>query len=287
MINQDLKLVTHNGVLLQFKNYKEPISKVVDGFGYNGVILQSVDGDKLQCHICGELFGDLTLHVNRKHKISIPNYKARFGIAKKTSLISENQRNLRREKTMAWLNSLSEQEMNEYRNKLRERGKKGFASRKPGQPKESLETKNKKGTCPDQLLEKIREVSEKLNKTPTLSEFMKETGGQKYKHLVFATFGSYSNAIRILNLTPEIKVSRGGGRRYDDVELLEYLKIFVEMYGRLPTSTDCKTNEFLPSEDAYIRHFGSLVKAREVAELNDNFSPTDKEFQEKMATYSK
>jgi len=250
-----------------------------------GVVLTSVDGEKIQCHICGELFIDLSFHIFKKHNLKVDEYKESFGIAKETGLISEEEKNRRKKKTMAWLSNMTKDQMIEYRKKLSEMGKKGSTIRKPGQPKEALESKNKKGTCPDQLLSKIKDVAEKLEHTPTLTELIRETGSQELKRLIFNMFGSYSNALRLLKFIPERVISPGFKRKYSNEELLEYLRIFVEDNGRLPTSVDCRIGGFLPSEDTYKRHFGSLVKARDIAMLNDNYSPDESEFQNKMINY--
>ena len=42
--------------------YKQPMTKVEDGFGYLGAITTTKDGKHIQCHICGYFFGRLANH---------------------------------------------------------------------------------------------------------------------------------------------------------------------------------------------------------------------------------
>ena len=177
--------------------YKEPLRPVPKeiGFGYYGAILGTEDGALIQCHICGNLYSHLSSHVRHKHNIKSREYKERFLIAYSTSLVSSQERKrliaymMERIESEGWTGSKAEK----Y-------GLMGSESRKKGQPKLTLETLNKRGTCPDQLLNKINEVYLKLGHPPTLDEFEKATGGQKYKHLIYKTFGSYNEALKTLGI---------------------------------------------------------------------------------------
>ena len=139
-----------------------------------------------------------------------------------------------------------------------------------------METKNKRGVCPDQLLAKIKEVAEKVGHTPSLVEFIEVTGTQRFKHLIFKTFGSWKNALKMVNLQPKEK-RMGRYIKYSSEELLEYLVIFAQENLRIPTSTDCRRG-LLPDSAVYTRRFGSLPKARELAGVynfvsRDSFLP--------------
>lgn len=68
---------------LIYKNYKEPLTKVVDGHGYYGTIAHTQCGGKIQCHICGFLYKDLSSHLRNTHKMTSKQYRERFQIAKK------------------------------------------------------------------------------------------------------------------------------------------------------------------------------------------------------------
>lgn len=254
-----MKLLDNN---LTIKNYKEPLLPILkkDGFGYYGTLIASKDGQTIQCHICGKLFANLSSHVRQAHKISIPDYREKFQLAYSTALVSENERMRLKECTLAWLNSLTEKQKEAYKRKARKNQK----IKSTPQQTIRLETKNKRGTCPDQLLQKIKDVAKELNHTPSLGEFIDVTGTQRYKHLIFKTFGSWKNALGMLKMQPKTNANKGGRRRYGDEELLEYLSLYAQENLKIPTATDCKRG-LLPDYYAYIRRFGSFEKARELA----------------------
>lgn len=251
---------------LTLTHYKEPLLPVPkkEGYGFYGALLSTLDGEFVQCHICGKFFKSVGKHAEQKHKIKVRDYKVRFQLAFKTALISEKERERRKERTLKWLASLTEEEKRNFRTA----GLKGYWARGKGQPKLQLETLNKRGTCPPQILEKIKEVRKKLKRVPTLKEFIWETGSQRYKHLIYKVFGSWNKALQLLNY-PLNPPSTGGGRRnYTDEELLEYLNIYAQENHKIPTATDCNRG-LLPSYCVYLRRFGSIEKARRLAGVYD------------------
>lgn len=262
---------------LTLKHYKEPMRAIPksEGFGYYGAVLGSLDGKYIQCHICGNLYGELLPHVRMAHKVSNQEYREQFQLAGSTALVSEEQRELKKQRALEFFKSLTPEQKEAMKRKARqnflkwkeESGDKGFRAMVAHPIK--LETKNKRGTCPDQLLDKIRQVKEKVGHTPTLREFIIETGGQRYKHLIFQTFGSWNNAVKMLGFTPnENKGFKGERRVYKREELLEYLRIFAEENRTVPTATDSKRG-WIPDLYVYKRHFGSLENARQEAGIYD------------------
>lgn len=264
-----MKLLDNN---LTISNYKEPLRPVKDGFGYQGTLIGTIDGTKIQCHICGELFGELSKHIIR-HKMNVKEYREKFELARSTALISESVREERKVRTLKWLNSLSPEEKKDFlkrsRSKMSATAKKKRAL--AGQPKVSLETKNKRGTCPDQLLDKIKKCAEAIGQTPSKREFIDWCESQRYVHLIYKTFGSWSAAIKMINLKKRVKKECGGRKKYSNEELLEYLQIFYQENGTPPTETDCRRG-LIPDSSVYKRRFGSLPKARELAGIYDEVS---------------
>lgn len=206
------------------------------------------------------------------------DYKEKFGLAYSTALISEAFRAQLKQRSLDYFRSLTPEQLAEFRSHAREAGRAGREKwnkiRQGFQPAIQLETKNKRGTCPDQLLDKIKEVATKLGRTPSKGEFIDQTGGQRYTHLIRATFGSWGKALDMLDMKPQPPIAKSHPNQnkagihsshvaYDDDELLEYLTIFVENHHRIPTHTDCKRG-LIPS--AYVwKRFGGLPKARELA----------------------
>lgn len=251
---------------LTFSNYKEPLRSVPNGHGYMGTVALSLDKKSIQCHVCGGLFRSLAFHIRSAHGLTVKAYRKIFELSPQTALVSEQLRLYLKQKTLDWIKTLTPEEKEEYRRKSREGRRRSFAERRYGsfyQPKITLETKNKRGTCPDQLLAKIQEVAEKLGYTPSLAEFIHVTGGQRYKHLIFATFGSWKKALEVGKFPAKETKKVNKSVRYDDEELLEHLRIYQETYHKVPTHTDCKRG-LIPSEYSYQR-FGGLIKARILA----------------------
>jgi hypothetical protein len=191
----------------------------------------------------------------------VSEYREKFKLSPTTSLVSEMERQKMKEQGLRLFLSMTQKQRKEALAKARaSRGKNGHK-----QPKESLENKNKKGTCPDQLLAKITEVKEKLGHTPSLKEFMKETGGQRFKHLIFKTFGSWKEALSMLGLEQKEQKQHGGRtQKQTDDELLKYLELYTLENGKRPTTSDCKRG-LLPPYETYRNRFGSFETARQLA----------------------
>jgi len=252
---------------LTLTHYKEPLKAVTDGFGYFGAVQVTVDGTKIQCHVCGELFETLWPHIMNRHPKfkKARDYKEYFGLAYETSLISEDTRARMKQRTLNWLGGMTAAERSKFMQKVSKKSKEWHKNRTTKQPKHQLETKNKRGTCPDQLLQTIKKAAEDIGHTPTKPEFIEFYASQRYIHLIYKTFGSYKTAVKMAGLTPE----RDLVHEYSKEELIEYLKTYYKNTGKIPTATDCRRN-LIPSTSAYIRHFGGLPNARKMAGIQGN-----------------
>ncbi len=270
------KVIKIDDQYLTMSHYKEPLIKIPKekGFGFYGCLLVSLDRETVQCHICGKLFANVASHSRQKHDILVSDYRERFMLARKTALVSETERDRMKQHMLDYINSLTPQEKKDFYIKKRQGLINGIRMRTRFQPKESLETKNKKGTCPDQLIAKIHEVHKKLGRTPSLAEFIDITDGQRYKHLIFTTFGSWLNALKIAKLQPKERKLDYVRHEYSDEELLEYLSLYAQENGKLPTATDCKRG-LLPDYNVYIRHFGSFPRARYLAGVYKFIEPRE------------
>ncbi|MES2224173.1 MAG: hypothetical protein V4469_04550 [Patescibacteria group bacterium] len=262
---------TKKGEELVFYNYKEPLKPITKGYGYYGVILSNKDGSAIQCHICGEMKSSLSTHIRNVHRMVIRDYKEKFQLAYKTALISEVLRTKLKVRTVNWLNSMSLEQREAYKADAKKRfmiwQKKDFLKRK--QPKHTLETKNKRGTCPDQLIAKIQEVGKAVGHSPSKEEFIDYWKSQKFVHIIYKTFGSWNKAKEMAGYD-NLSTNKKGGRWhiYEKDELLEYLKIFYQENGRAPTGTDCRRG-LVPDGGIYKRHFGSFGEARLLAGITD------------------
>ena len=275
LVNNVPDRIAYKDTFLTLKNYKTPLREIENGYGYYGALLSTIDGSGVQCHICGELLSDLSGHIRIHDKITVPEYREKFMLSVRTALISEDERLVRANRTIKWMKSHKNKKWQDTATEAEKKAhyKRMNEARWAFKRGLSLETKNKRGTCPDQLLDKILEVAHNLGKTPTVIEFIDETGGQRFTNLINKTFGSWSNALKEANLELHKQVHNGGrhkfeheGRGYSDDQLLEYIRIFAEENRRIPTQTDCKRG-LLPEYSCYKR-FGGLPTAREIANIS-------------------
>lgn len=266
------KLIPFKDTFLTFKNYKEPLDEIPKdrGYGYYGVLLGTIDGEYVQCHACGELFKELPHHFKKKHNMDVEEYKKEYCLSPNTALVSEDERNRRKDRFLLWLQTLTEEEKRDYRIFQRNKLKKASKKRGKFQPKLTLETMNKRGSCPTQLLQKIKDVSEKIGRTPSKNEFIDNTGGQRYVHLIYKIYGSWEKAVKLAGLMPKERI-KNGYKKYSDDELLEYLKLFAIENNKIPTYTDFARG-LLPTYETYIRRFGSIEKARQLAEVYEEIN---------------
>lgn len=254
-----------DGQELVFYNYKEPLKPIVGGYGFHGVVLSNKEGTGIQCHICGEMFMNLSSHVMQAHEIKVRDYKEKYGLAHMTSLVSEQERQRLKMNTIKWLQGMTAKERRDFRDRRIARFKE-WRNRKISrrqQPKLTLESKNKRGTCPDQLLAKIKEVAKHLGHSPSKDEFIDYFKSQKFLHIIYKTFGSWIKAKEMAGYSENKRYELNSKKyEYHTAEnLLEYLKIFYQETGKPPTETDCKRG-LIPESGVYRKFFGSFPEAR-------------------------
>lgn len=241
--------------LIPLNIYKPPFNKIPEGegFGFEGVILKTPDGSKIQCHICGELFELLCIHI-RQHGMNVTEYRQKFQLARLTKLISPMRSE---ERSKAYISRYSDEEMKA----MREKGQKAAKGKMNGKGVPlSLETKNKRGSCPDQIIEKIKQLALELGHTPTQLEFNRQEYGERFLHLIKDTFGTYRNALKVAELTPKIRDAYTKPKRSVE-ELQSYVTCFYEKEGRVPRFSDFG-NGFLPFYSVYKRYFKDIEDMR-------------------------
>jgi hypothetical protein len=249
------------------KNYKEPLSKIPKGkgYGYYGVVMTTENGDAIQCHVCGELFVNLNSHLI-KHKMSVNEYKRKYKLAGSNNLLCEQEKMRLRNKTLTMLKNMSEEEKMLWEEK-RKKALKNYKHKAHGK-KITLETKNKRGICQDQLLDKISQCKNEIKKTPSKKDFNQWADTQKYTHRIYQEFGSWKNALTLLGLQPNKPQSNGKKPRYTREDLLERLRIFAQDFNKIPTETDFKSG-LLPDSDVYRRRWKTIDNARQEAGVYD------------------
>lgn len=237
-------------------NYKEPLRSVENGYGYHGTVSYDKTMVYTQCHLCGHLFEHVGIHIGRFHNVTVKEYKKQFGIPVRMSLRAPNNQWAFRK----W-NEMTP-ELKEKRLKaLKEGKKKMLESDKPRTWQKSLHQKNLEGRCPDQLLEKIAKLASELGQPPMHREFCARYGSG-YGGSVIRTFGTWNNALKMLDMT----VSVSGPRPIHTPESLIFaLRLFRDKYKREAMTVDTMQGNVLPAINTFRRHFGTWSKAKEAA----------------------
>ena len=162
--------------------YVPPFEKVKGGFGFMGVIVEDFNCGKIQCHVCGEWFEQMAMHLLHKHKLSSEEYKIKFGLLQSTALKNKKMR-LKQSAVMIKLRKENKG------NRLKFKRNNLFAGNRKDKPK-AVESKNKYGVCDLQITEKVIELSKELKKVPTLIDLKERYGGGFIFHL-HKRYGSY------------------------------------------------------------------------------------------------
>jgi sulfur relay (sulfurtransferase) DsrC/TusE family protein len=171
-----------------FYNYKEPLMKFDNGYGYVGALVFDSETEKVQCHLCGDWLGQLPHHLHREHNMSASAYKDKVGLLQSTALISESMRAKliasgldKRLQNLRAGGKKTEEQKEKIRQTLIENGNKP-------------ENMNKLGTCPAQLIDRLKKVYEREGENFL---FKKHIGFDK---TIIKTYGSVEEACRIAGI---------------------------------------------------------------------------------------
>lgn len=241
--------------------YKEPLEPVDQGFGYKGTLGFTKDGSLVQCHICGQLFKNLGRHAYNQHELTSEQYKQRYQLSPRTALVSKDTSEKLRQSNLRQKQSVKEKRVAELKVNVKRNHdpKTGIRERKVEQ---SLEHKNKRGSCYYQLLDKIETLGKKLNKTPTKQEFINEYGGG-FMLSVTRTFGTWNQALSLAGFTPNMQMS--SRMKYSRDMVISSLRNFYEIEGRPPRASDM--GDGIPGGSTIRHHFGGIIEARRAAGL--------------------
>lgn len=261
-INRTVKGRLYNGERLLYENYKDPLKPIEKnkGYGYYGTVAITEDGEYIQCHICSNLYQSLGGHL-RLHKITAEKYKETYGLAATASLLSEPARIRHQEQVVSKISGGGLPAWLEEYNKKVQSGEIKHVGTKRKEGGWSLQRRNEEGTCPDQILLKIRELAETLGHTPSHDEFVRHYN-YRYIHTIVYHYGSYLNAVSKLGMKSAKEL-----KERTREELLEELVEFHEKYDRIPMTSDWKRG-LLTGRSTYFKYFGTLNNARTEAGLN-------------------
>lgn len=210
-------------------NYKEPFMEFEapdwnDGkaYGYWGVLLFDGKTDTMQCHLCGDWLEDLQNHLIKEHSIKPNDYKQIVGLGKKAVLLNEKTRaklianGLKQAKNLTPGNNHSKRTKAKIAKSLKERGN-------------TMEAKNEKGTCPAQLIDRLKKKHHELGRTPT----REEVGCSK---TIKQVYGSMKEACRVAGIPyrKEGQIIKGSNTKYSKVFCIKFLRDHYKEYGEFP-----------------------------------------------------
>ena len=246
--------------VILYEDYKEPLRRVPKGYGYLGTVAMTENREYIQCHECGDLFKRLNGHTNKVHGLTMPEYRKKYGLSKSTALVGDSERYklqqyILKETKLRKPGELPKH-LKEYAKSIKESGR-SFPSRKDY----SLEWRNKRGLCPDQVLEKILDLKVKLGRIPSYDEFSDEYDG-RYLSSIKYLHGSWTEAVKKIG-----EKTREDLRRHSEEDLIAELQDFQKRYNRIPMTSDFNRG-MLTNKGTFIRKFGTLNNARIAAGMN-------------------
>jgi len=234
------------------EDYKEPIRPLKNGHGFYGIVVRSKDKELVMSHEDGLFYKHLnTQHAKKFGYKNLKEYKSQYGISQTTPLCGLSISKKNHDKAMGYFAKQGAVQLK----KIREKGQQALKDRRGSRM--SLEVRNKRGTCPDQLLDKILKLKEKLRYTPSANDFKSEYGAG-FLSSIENYFGTYLNAVKSASLIPN-SIERPRG--YTSQELINRLWLFLQTYGYTPLSKDFG-NGILPTKQAYYRYWRTLNAAR-------------------------
>jgi hypothetical protein len=188
----------------------------------------------------------------------IAEYREKFELGGKVTLVGEATR----KKMQSYWWDLPEAEQLKRKERLKSYAH-DFAVKgnNRGIPKDSsypLERRNRRGLCPDQSLQKLTELAEKLGHGPSELEYIAHNGNVGLASLRFF-YGKYTTAVKAAGLEPK------GGKIHTAEQLLDSIILFREAHGREPMYSDFKNGRLTASGTTYVSRFGGVVEARRLA----------------------
>lgn len=221
------------------------------------------ESDTMKCHECGGWYKSLASHVPQKHHMTAERYKEKHGLRQGTALVSEEIRvkNIKTAlKYKPWEHSTAVQERRMSDAKKKRRKKK----------MRTAEILNRADSCHKQLLLRLKNLGQKLGRTPTHIEMVAAGLGRQ---ALAWRYGSVRHALRLAGFEPR-RTGRPDGSGgslpiYTDEHLLATIKTFFRLHGRVPSHSDCRRG-LLPAHTTFVRRFGGFGKAVKAAGFRPN-----------------
>lgn len=219
------------------------------GHGFEGVLLMEGKTSQVQCHFCGEWFDQLQHHLRREHSMTCGQYKELTGLRQNTALIGEA---FREKLCHAGLDK-RKANLRPGVKKTKEQAEKTAATQR--KQRTVREQQNTMGTCPDQLIDRLRKLKEKLGHQPS----NKECG---FDDTIISIFGSYSEGLRRAGMIPR---KPGGKVKATNEDILKELARFRKAHGRWPSYSDDRRDILMYRLGSIHKRFKSRKRAYRLA----------------------
>jgi hypothetical protein len=252
-----------------FYNYKEPLMKYEQGYGYVGALVFDGETDKIQCHMCGEWFHHLVPHLSREHNMKAKQYKDEVGLLQTTALISESAR----EKLIA--SGLDKRLQN-----LRSRKGKTHSPEARKKISETLrnnaikdEALNLKGNCPAQLIDRLQKMYAEDPEAWRVHSLRGMAGSLKR---VFGTIKQACLTAGVPYIEPGNNWTQGHNRKYTKQDVLDFIRQFIIAYHRVPTRRDFMDKGKRHIYDSIVKNsFGLKLYIKHALLQMDNYVKVD------------
>ncbi len=207
---------------------------VQSGRSVLGALEYDKSRDLVRCHECGGWFRNTGAHSAQAHGITAREYKEKHGLRSVSSLSVPSLVKARSDVSLR-LNSAKF-----VKNFSIEKQKKVYRFR----PRH-CELINERGRCEAQLLKKVADLTADLKRAPRMDEVPDF-------HAVAKTFGSTSSALESLGMgrLPQ-------ARRYTRALIVELVRDFYVLNGRVPTTRDFTRCAQLPGKSTVLKIFGT------------------------------
>lgn len=225
-----------------FYNYKEPLMKFKEGFGYVGALIHDETSNQVQCHFCGNWFDELGNHLHKEHNMTAGQYKEKVGLNKSTALVSETFRaKLIARGLEARLKNLRPG------GKVSEKTRQKIAATLRAN---CAEKQNQRNTCPEQLIERLVKIYNKVGRTPRFHGSRTVKGKYIKSEVPFVetlikVYGSVKNACKVAGIpyrSPSETVKSFYAKAHCEERVVSFVREFFEREKRIPMSKEYPPN---------------------------------------------
>ncbi len=216
---------------------KQPLMPNSNGVGFQGVKLQSENRFLVQCSGCSNWYKQITyLHLKQCCRLSIREYKEKFGLNRGEGLISDVLGNIRAKH----IEKYAAKNSNFYTKNITNL----ITYRKNYDPKHRVtrtQRLNGTGTCPDQLKKNLVQYIHRFNRLPRCGDRIGRDGLSYSPYI--RSFGSFTNALKSYGL-PYRKIYTNYFEFPDHTIFRKdennYMELYYKMVTKCPILTDPK-----------------------------------------------